>query len=256
MNDLWFSCFESGARPDLRLFCLPYAGGGAPIFRAWPTRLPPGIAVCPVHLPGRGRRLRESAYRQVGPLVQAIANAMTAQQQPPFAFFGHSMGAIIAFELACHLQKEYGLQPLHLFLSGWRAPHMPQDEPPISHLPEPAFLEQLTRLGGTDQAILENMEMVRLMLPTLRADFELVETYRYAPTPPLNCPITVFGGLADPEANREQLAAWRQHTAGKFALHMLPGDHFFLLKSQDQFLPLLSDELTGMMRAHRGALSF
>lgn len=242
----WFSGPEPGSRFALRLFCFPYAGGGAPIFRIWPKQVPPEVEICPVHLPGRGRRLPERPYRQIEPLVRAIAPALAPQLGRPFAFFGHSMGALIAYDLARLLRREYALEPAQLFVSGCRAPHIPDTTPTIFNLPEPEFLEALVRMGGTDPTILENAEILKLMLPVLRADFEIVETYRYVPDSPLGCPVTVFGGLTDPEASREQLEEWRQHTTAPVSLHMLPGDHFFLHKSQDQFFRLLAAELTGL----------
>lgn len=249
----WFAAARPSARPvdqetALRLFCFPYAGGGAQIFHNWQRHLPPEVEVCAVQLPGRGRRLREAAYNQIEPLVAAIAAALGEQWRQPFALFGHSMGALISFELARRLRQDYGVEPLHLFLSGCRAAHLGDDEPPIFNLPKAEFLAELTRLGGTDRAILENEELVNLLLPVLRADFELVETYRYLPGAPLSCPVTVFGGISDPEASPAQVAQWRQHTTGAFASHLFPGDHFFIHTTQNPLLQRLSAELSARLR--------
>jgi len=231
----------------MRLFCFPYAGGSAQIFRSWSTQLPPGVEVCPIHLPGRGLRLRDAPYSRLEPLLDRISEALIPQLERPYALFGHSMGAMISYELARRLRDAGVRQPLHLFLSGRRAPHLKDEEPPIHDLPAPEFLNAMYRLGGTDKAILENDELLGLMLPMLRADFELVETYRYLPGEPLDIPITAYGGLLDEEVSREQLAEWRQHTRESFSLHMLPGNHFFLTSAQNQLLRLLSLELTGLL---------
>jgi medium-chain acyl-[acyl-carrier-protein] hydrolase len=229
----------------LRLFCFPYAGGRDLIFRGWQDGLPRTVEVCPVELPGRGRRLRERPLTQLTALVEATAEGLLPLLDKPFAFFGHSMGAMISFELARLLRKEHGVMPVHLFLSGRRAPHVPDTDPPTYDLPEAEFLKELRRLNGTPQEVFENAELIELMMPLLRADFEVVETYRYVSGPPLDCPITAFGGLQDVEVSREYLDGWRNYTTAAFTLRMMQGDHFFLNMAQCSLLQILAQELAG-----------
>lgn len=172
--------------------------------------------------------MKEHSFTQLPPLLEALVPALLAHLDKPFVFFGHSMGASISFELARRLRRESGLIPAHLFLSGRRAPQLLETEPPVHALPEPEFLKKMTNLNGTPREVLEHPELMRVMIPILRADFAVCETYAYMPEPPLDCPISVFGGLQDSEVSRKDLADWREQTNAAFALHMLPGDHFFL----------------------------
>ena len=165
-------------------------------------------------------------------LVQTIAPFLLPYLDKPFAFFGHSMGALVSFELARLLHKEYKCSPSHLFVSGRRAPQVPDPDPPIHTLPNSEFLQELRRLNGTPEAVLQNDELMQLLLPTLRADFAVLETYVYTPQPLLDYPITAFGGLQDPEVCCEVLEAWRDQTRAAFSLHKFPGDHFFLHTAQ------------------------
>ncbi|MBD2355189.1 thioesterase [Tolypothrix sp. FACHB-123] len=224
----------------LRLFCFPYAGGSSLIFRTWTNFLPPSVEVCAIELPGRGKQIQLPPFHRIDPLVDAIASVIHPYLDKPFAFFGHSMGGLVSFELGRLLRQKYGILPLNLFISGRRAPQLPDTEPPIHNLPEPAFIEELRHLNGTPSAVLENAELMQLFLPTLRADFAVLETYIYTPEAALECPITVFGGLEDTEASYDELQAWKEQTKANFNLHMFPGDHFFIHSSQS----LLLDKLT------------
>lgn len=239
----WFTCPSPNPQAELRLFCFPYAGGGALSFRTWSDSLPPYVEVCSLELPGRGTRLMEPPFTRLLPLIQAIAPALIPYLNKPFAFFGHSMGGLIGLELTRLLRRDYGLSPVHLFVSGCRAPQIIDQTQPVHTLPEPAFLEELRRLNGTPEAVLENTEMMQLLLPTLRADFAVIETYIYAPEPPLDSPITAFGGLQDREISCDDLEAWREQTNAAFSMHMLPGDHFFLHSAGLLLLQSLSQEL-------------
>ena len=230
-----------GPEARLRLFCFPYAGAGASIFRTWPDGLPSDIEVCPVQLPGHGTRLMERPFTQVSPLVQALAQALIPLADRPFAFFGHSLGALICFELGRQMRRQYGVHPLRLFVSAARAPQIPLPGPPIHALPENEFLAQLRRLNGTPEELLANQELMEIMAPVLRADFALYETYEYSTEPPLNCPITAFGGLDDRKVGDGDLEAWRTQTSATFSRRMLPGDHFFM--KHPALLRMISQEL-------------
>jgi medium-chain acyl-[acyl-carrier-protein] hydrolase len=156
------------------------------------------------------------------------------------------MGALVCFELAHALRQHQ--HPVHLFLSGRRAPQVPAPHPPIHALPDSQFVEKLRRLNGTPEAVLREPELMEVLLPVLRADFAICETYAFAPHPPLDCPVSAFGGLEDHEAGYDDLAAWRDHTRGAFTLLMLPGDHFFLHSSRTLLLQAISDEITRWLR--------
>lgn len=227
----------------MRLFCFPYAGGAAQIFHTWPEGLAPTVEICAVQLPGHGSRLHEAPFTQLPLLVQAVAEVILPQMDRPFAFFGHSMGAIIGFELARLLRAKDCPQPLHLFVSGRRAPQLPEIEPPSYMLSDADFLAQLSKLNGTPSQILKDPELMQLMLPTVRADFELVETYKYKPEPAFCFPITAFGGLQDRYSSRADLEMWCEHTHSEFSLHMFPGDHFFIKSSQALLIQALSMKL-------------
>jgi medium-chain acyl-[acyl-carrier-protein] hydrolase len=161
----------------------------------------------------------------------------------PFAFFGHSMGALVSFELARYLRETDNFCPSYLFVSGRHAPQLPDSKPPIHALPEAEFLERLRDLNGTPRAVMENTELMQLLLPALRADFQILETYTYPNKPPLPCAIAAFGCLQDPEASREELVAWAEQTRASFSLQMFPGDHFFLHDCQGLLLQLISEYL-------------
>lgn len=230
-------------RAILRLFCFPYGGGAARAYRPWTQDLPPEIDVCAIQLPGRGNRLREPPLRKMSLAVELVGREIVPLLDRPFAFFGHSMGAILAFEVARLLRRSGQRSPTHLFVSGHQAPQIPNTEPLTYNLPDAEFLEMLQRLNGTPMEVLEQPDMMRMMLPLLRADFESIETYSYKHEPPLDCPIIALGGLLDPEISRETLEPWREQTVAAFNLQMFPGDHFFLHKEQARVLRVIAKEV-------------
>jgi medium-chain acyl-[acyl-carrier-protein] hydrolase len=177
-----------------------------------------------------------------------------AYRDKPFAFFGHSMGAVISFELTRYLRREHGIQPCQLFVSGNPAPQVPPREPPIYDLPQSEFLNEIRQLNGTPPELLDHPELMSLLIPMLRADFKLVQTYVYSAESPLDCPITAFGGLDDEKVTREDLDAWREQTTGNFSIHMLPGDHFFIQTYQPLLLRRLSIELQQLASRVRGSV--
>jgi len=239
----WVTYPKPNPEAKLRLFCFHYAGGGAAIFRSWSDSLPSTVEVCPIELPGRSSRLRETPFTKMEPLIKALGQAIFPHLTKPFAFFGHSMGGLVSFELARLLRQEYNQSPLHLFVSGYRAPQIPDRAPQIHALPESELIKELRRYNGTPEAVLENAELMELLLPTLRADFSVVETYSYRDAPPLDCPITAFGGLEDLKPNTLELEAWREQTNSAFSVEMFPGDHFFLHSAQSLVLERLGKSL-------------
>ncbi len=231
------------------MFCFPYAGGGASVFRGWGASLPPDLEVCPVQIPGRESRLREPAFPDMGSMVPAIVEGLEPYMNLPFVFFGHSMGAGIAFELARELRRRGRPQPSHLFVAGRRAPHLPAREEPIHSLPEPEFLAKLRELNGTPEEVLQHEELMKLLIPILRADFGVNENYQYTEGEPLAAGISAFGGLGDEDVSREDVEAWKIHTRGQFRARMLPGDHFFLTSNKGLLLEAISRDLAELAPA-------
>ena len=241
-----------GRNPNagLRLFCFPYAGGGATIYSTWARGLPPEVEVVAVQPPGREGRIGETPYSDLRLLVAAMHDALRPHFDRPFAFFGHSNGALMAFELARALRHEGGPMPLHLFVSGRPAPQLELEDPPIHHLPHDEFIHELRRFAGTPEEILQNAEIMELIMPLLRADFALGETYVYSGEPPLELPISAYGGVRDDEVSREQVEAWREQTTGPFRLEMFPGDHFFVNGDRALVLAALARELRPHLARH------
>ena len=241
----WIMYRKPRPQARLRLFCFPYAGGGAAVYRTWADSLPVQVEVCPIQLPGRESRMREQAFTNMPDLLSALLPALLPSFDLPFVLFGHSMGSLIAFEIARALRRSNGPQPLAVLASGHRAPQIPDEDPPIYDLPEPEFIHELRQFNGTPEMVLQNTELMMLLLPVLRADFELVGTYTYTPEAPLTLPLSAFGGTQDADVSAEQLAAWREQTSGPFTRRMYPGDHFFINSLRE---PLLRDVATDLTR--------
>jgi medium-chain acyl-[acyl-carrier-protein] hydrolase len=231
----------------MRLFCFPYAGGGAGIYRNWGAYLPPEIELCAVRLPGREGRFTESPMRRIEPLVAQLVDGLLPHMDRSFSLFGHSLGALVAFELARVLRSQDQPTPVHVFVSGRRAPNLADrdepDEPPLHTRPDAELLDALRRLEGTPSGVLAAPELIELMLPIVRADFEIGETYEYRAREPLDCPITAFGGLGDEGVSQDCVAAWQDQTRSRFMLHMLPGSHFFLHTMHGSILDVIAQEL-------------
>jgi medium-chain acyl-[acyl-carrier-protein] hydrolase len=185
----------------------------------------------------------EAPFTRLAPLVQALAQALAPLLDKPFAFFGHSLGALIAFELARHLRRQSGVWPIRLFVSADRAPQIPARDRPMHALPEDEFLGELRRLNGIPEKVLEHADVMKIMLPILRADLAVYETYVYSTELALPCFISGFGGLHDQRVSRGDLEAWRDQTSATFSLKMFPGDHFFLNTAQPFLVQALSREL-------------
>lgn len=211
--------------------------------------LPKTVEVCIVQLPGRGTRIAEQPFSDIRSAAEVLSVNLRPYLNKPFAFFGHSLGAKICFEVARLLKTAYGLEPFHLCVSGSSAPRIPNTDPLTYDLPDPQFLEELQKLNGTPPEVLSNAELMKLMLPVLRAEFEANQTYVYVNGPPLGCPITAFGGLQD-EITQDELQAWREETTHAYSLHMIPGDHFFINTQPATILQLLSAHLIESFSNH------
>jgi medium-chain acyl-[acyl-carrier-protein] hydrolase len=239
----WFFQPKLHPQPRLRLFCFPHAGGGASVFSHWSSYVPAGVEVWPVQLPGRQNRLSEPPLAQISAVVQVLAPALQEVLDIPFAFFGHCMGAHLSFELTRRLRSEGAPLPQHLFVAARRAPQLPDPNAHCHHLSEPVFLKAVSNLNGLPGEFLENKELVRLMMPTLRADFKAVETYTYTDGEPLECAISAFGGTGDYSVTPNELIAWRNQTTATFRFHLFPGDHFFIHSHQASVLKTISQEI-------------
>jgi surfactin synthase thioesterase subunit len=233
----------------VRLFCLPYVGGAASAFRPWAdSLLPPAVQVCAVEYPGRETRFAERPFTRSAALVDALGTILMPYLDRPFAIFGHSMGALLGFEL-CRVLAGLGVPaPIHFFPSGRRAPSLAGQETAIHKLPDADILGMLRAFGGTTNEMLADRGMMSAILPTLRADFEVCETHVHAPGPPLACPVTAFGGLADPVVGHDDLLPWERETTGPFAVRMFPGDHFFLHSARRSLLDAIA---TALLRDER-----
>ena len=238
MTAPWFVCPRPLPRPASRLLCFAHAGGGVPLFRNWPDGLGPDVEVWVAHLPGRGSRMKERPFSRLLPLVQALARAWhsLAWKERPFAFFGHSLGARIAFELARSLQRQGQKGPQHLIVSASPGPQLPRREPAIHTLPKETFLAELRRRGSIPDEVWAQPDLLKLLLPVLRADFTVYETAVYHPGPLLECPITAFGGTADPLVALPELQAWQVQTKASFHCQRFPGDHFYLKTAEASLL--------------------
>jgi len=243
LYDSWIAGRKPNPAARMRLFCFPYAGGAASVFRDWSAGLPTDVEVCPVQLPGRGTRLMEPPFNELRPLVEALGEALQPLLDKPFALFGHSLGSLVSFDLARQLRTNHQARPARLFVSAGPAPQIPNRGRLIHNLPEREFSQELRRLNGTPGALLDDRELMEIVLPSLRADFALYESYRYSSGRPLNCPISTFGGLSDHAVRQSDLEAWRDQTSVSFSIRMFPGDHFFLKTIQPLLLRAISQEL-------------
>ncbi|MEO9028667.1 MAG: thioesterase domain-containing protein [Ktedonobacteraceae bacterium] len=239
----WFRYYKIKPEAHLRLFCFPHAGGGASQFCLWGEKFPAFVEVCPVQLPGREERLGEQPFTQLSALLPPLMEAISGYLDKPFAFFGHSMGALISFELARSLRRCNLPLPQHLFVSAHRAPHLPRQHRYAHVLPSAEFLKAVERLAGTPVELLNNAEAMETFLPVLRADFRLCETYNYTVEEPLSSTLSACGGMMDDSVSRQELDAWRLQTTSAFNLHMFPGAHFYFQNMETPLIRFISYKL-------------
>ncbi|MGW3498381.1 thioesterase II family protein [Streptomyces sp. NPDC001020] len=237
----------------VRLFCLPHTGGGAALYRRWAERLAPWADVVSIRLPGREKRFSEPPHRCLDELTDALADAVVPLLDRPYAWFGHSMGALIAYEM-CRRLRERGARPCDLLVaSGRRAPHLPSRRPDVHDAPRDELVAHLRELNGTPPEVLDSAAALTALLPMVRADFAVSETYRWRPGRPLDCPVVVLGGRDDPLADPAELAGWQRHSAARTEVRMFDGGHFFLHEeAHEQVLAAIAAELPGPSGAITG----
>lgn len=255
-SDRVLECDTLRPNAPLRLLCVPYAGGSAAAFRGWANRLPADVELWGVQLPGRASRRDEAPLTRMDSLVEVIANELVAVRDGalndrPCALFGHSMGALVAFELARQLRNRHGLTVSGLLVAGRGAPHLPDPGPALTCGSEPALVTELQRLGGVPAEVLGDAVRRARMLRLIRADFAVCETYAYHSAAPLDCPITVFGGTEDFDWPLETLAAWREHTTSTARVHTFAGGHFFIDTAREAFLSQLAESLAPVAKPPR-----
>lgn len=238
----WVTPLSKSTFPAMRLFCFPYSGGSAQIYKPWADRLPASLQVCGIQYPGRGSRFAEPPLTSIDTLLRELLPELKPFLDIPFAIFGHSLGAAIGFEVTRVLQRE-GRLPRALFVSGRNAPHLPRNTELLHNLPEPEFRKKLHELGGTSPEVLEHPELMDLVAPLVRADFTMSETYRFAEGPLLGCPLLAFGGERDPLVPVTGIQEWERHAGAGFSHTILPGAHFFLDDSRDALLSQISATL-------------
>ena len=232
------------ADAQVRLFCFPFAGGGASAFKPWANALPDHFELCVIQMPGREERLAEPLMTDMSELVTALTQEIAPLTDRPFAFFGHSMGAIVAYEVACRLRDTGAGQLSRLFLSARAAPQLQQDGTPLRHLDDEAFIDRLQKVyGAVPEAIRQSAELRDIFLPILRADVALLETHADTRPEPLPCPITAFGGANDPAISAGMLAGWQDRTSAGFAQCEFPGDHFYVNSERDAVIAAILDAL-------------
>ncbi len=243
---------RSRDRVGLRLFCFPYAGGSIASFAHWPDVLPTWVDVRPVRIP----RPPSSASAPAGHLTDLVAQLVNDLQpllDLPAAFFGHSMGAVLAYEIARELRRLRQPLPIHLYMSGHRAPHIADVTQIDPSAPDDDFIARVVELGGTPPEVIADRELMAMVLPALRADFEMCRTYTWIEEPPLSCPITVFAGVDDEEGADDLVNGWQAHTTKRLAVLRFPGDHFFLHNSAAALLHALGTSLVASLGRPRAS---
>jgi medium-chain acyl-[acyl-carrier-protein] hydrolase len=247
----WIICRRPHPAPRVRLFCFPYAGGGASTFSRWPEFLPEGVELNAIQLPGHETRIGDSPYQDLASLIEDLKRVLEPSFSRPFALLGHSMGALISYELARSIRREFDIQAAGLFLSGLRALQIPSPDLPLHSLEKSEFLRQLQSRYGMPASLLQASELVELFLPLLRANFKMCETYVYTPEPPLECPLSIFGGLQDARISRQDLAAWKLQTTKAVRLRMIEGNHYFFEHSWLEIVSFVARDLADYVPVSR-----
>lgn len=224
----WLFIPKPLALPSLRIICFPYAGGNALTYKSWVELLPNNVELVAIQPPGRCNRIFEPAFSDMNALVNGLLPAIKNIIDLPYILFGHSLGSKVAFELLSQLNNLDAPLPMHFIASGSRGPHIPACGTGIYNLPEKEFIKELIKLNGTQKEIHENEELIKLLLPVLRADLKLSHTYCSSSVNSFNCPISVLGGTEDTGVTPADLQSWESNFTSSATIHMIPGDHFFL----------------------------
>jgi medium-chain acyl-[acyl-carrier-protein] hydrolase len=233
----WITCPKKQPNAKIRLFCLPFAGGGASLYRPWAAALAPEIEVCPIQPPGRENRYSEKVITDAYEMANAIAAQMLPFIDRPYAIFGHSMGALLSFEITKVLQSQKKRPPEILFLSAHRAAHLPRKRDPLHALPDSQFIESLKQYGGFPEEILNNQEFIDFILPTMRSDMTLCDLYTFKQSEtPIMTPLEMYAGEDDREAGPSEMSAWSEHTSSESNLTTFKGGHFFLRTHSQEVL--------------------
>jgi medium-chain acyl-[acyl-carrier-protein] hydrolase len=240
----WIVRPQAVADPALRLLCFHHAGGTASYFREWAEDVPPDVEVCAIQLPGRESRFGEPLIADLPTLLEPLSRAVLPLLDRPYVLFGHSLGALVAFELARYVRRTGDRQPRHLFAAGRIAPHLRDVTRSLHTLADDVLVEELVqRYDAIPEEVRREPELMELLIPVIRADLTIIGTYDHQEEAPLICPITVFGGATDRSTSHDQLAAWQEHTAGSCKVHVLDGDHFFIRSRRLELLRLITQEL-------------
>ncbi|WP_186049622.1 thioesterase II family protein [Burkholderia gladioli] len=245
----WFTSRPNG-QARLRMFCFSYAGGSGSTYLPWQARLDPAIELVAVQLPGRASRLREAPIDSLPALVEQIAARIQFPDRLPFVFYGHSLGGLVAFELARYCKLRWMRTPRKLFISGCDAPRHRKAIRNVHELEGEAFIEALAQYNGTPPELLEHRELMSLLAPAIRADFAMAANYSYRPGPLLDMPIGVLSGRDDVDLDLEHLGAWQRETSADCQVQWFEGDHFFIHPGQAEAAVLahLNTELTALLR--------
>jgi medium-chain acyl-[acyl-carrier-protein] hydrolase len=248
-GEAWFVRPRPNPAARARLFCFPHAGGAASAYYAWGAALPE-LEVVAVQPPGREGRMRERPIVHGAELVSRLADALESQLDRPAFFFGHSMGALMAYEVARELRRRGAALPVHLYASGRRSPTVPDVEPQLHRLPDAGLVAELERrFGGMPAAIIEEPELLALFLPIIRADVTLLETHVFGAEAPLDVPMSALGGVDDHQTTPELLGAWQSLCARPIEVRNFRGGHFYLHQHRGEFLQFLRSDLSARLAA-------
>ncbi|MEZ0090161.1 thioesterase II family protein [Streptacidiphilus sp. EB129] len=248
-SELWFRRQEGAAVPALRLVCFPHAGGAASMYRGWRRYLQPEVELLAVRYPGRQDRLAEPAVESMDELAGRVTAALRPYLDRPVALFGHSMGSAVAYEVAARLESEYGVPAALLAVSGRPAPHRAVPSA-LHHGGDASIIDSLRRLGSTQLQVFDDPDLRELLMPALRADYRLLETYRPSQPPPVRAPIVACAGISDPRCGLDGLRSWAELGTGTFSHRLFPGGHFYTEDCEADLVAHVSKHLT---TAQRGA---
>lgn len=239
----WVSIPRPNPFAEIRLFLFPYAGGSSQIYRQWSKIAPDSLEICLIELPGHGRRFKEKCHLCLETLSEDLLESILPYLNKSFAFFGHSMGALIGYELAKKLLIHYNISPAHLFISAHRSPDCLIEEAPLYDLPEDILIQKLTELEGMPREIIENRELLEIILPVIRSDFRICETYIPQNHMPVNCPLTVICGINDNYASFPHMQNWYKYTTDTFEIIKVEGNHFYILENEQKIIRLITSAL-------------